>query len=170
MLGNKSLVTLYLFAFFIIISCKTQQTTEIEISRNHSEKIQVYVRKDTIKLDKDFPGDVNINYIKLDFEQKKISFAKQSHLEGEKKDPAEILQLLHKSEINYFVVTKKDEFEIPKHVRKYNRKWNDFATPGRSVTPAIKFVINGNSIQFKGSKKPKKYVFDSTLTKMENDE
>lgn len=158
----------FLLLFITLISCKSQKVTELDISKNLSEKIQIYVRRDTIKLGKEFPGEVKVGYLKLDFNDNTIAFAGESYVEGERKNSADALPEFKKSKTDYFIVTKKDAFEVPKSVLKYKRKWNDFATPGRSVTPAMKLVIIENTIRFKRSKSLNFHVLNPSLTKKAN--
>lgn len=168
MIENRNIISVFCMFTFLFISCKSQHLHELDVSQNHSEKIRVYSKKHIVILDKDFPGEVTISYIKVDFEAKTIIFSNEKYLEGEKKEVKNVAELFKNSDKDYFVVTKTNEIEIPKYVSKYKRKWNDFATPGRSVTRAKKFILSGDSITYKGSKNTQSYVIDPILTERIN--
>lgn len=168
MIENRNIISVFFAFTFLFISCKSKHLQRLDVSKNHPEKIRIYSNKHTLTLDKDFPGEVTISYIKVNFEENTLSFSKEEYLEGDKREIPNLEKLFKDSEKHYFLVTNTNEIEIPKYVSKYKRKWNDFATPGRSVTPAITFIISADSIRYRGSKKTKSSVLDTVLTQKIN--
>ena len=166
---TKIALSSFILLLLVCFSCKSNKASVLDLDIKNRGKIQIYVRKDTLKFgDKNFPDEVHWSYMKVDFEKETLTFSGETFLEGQQKDSVDVKKLFEKKDAAYFIVTKKNEFEIPKTVSKYKRKWNDFATPGRSVTPAEKYIIIENTIRPKGSKSLKFYVFDSSLTKKAN--
>lgn len=168
MIKNKNIISTLFILICLFFSCKSQYLYELDTNKNHPKKIKIYSQQHTFILDKDFPGEVTVSYIKIDFEAKTIVFSNESYLEGDKKEVTSVLELFKNGEKDYFLVTNNNEIEIPKYVSKHKRKWNDFATPGRSVTRAKKFILSEDSIRYKGSKKTDSYVLDHILTEKIN--
>lgn len=167
---TKIALSSFIILLLVCFSCKSNKASVLDLNIKNRGKIQIYVRKDTLKFgDKNFPDEVHWSYMKVDFEKETLTFSGETFLEGQQKDSVDVKKLFEKKDTAYFIVTKNNEFEIPKTVSKHKRKWNDFATPGRSVTPSEKYIIIENTIRPKGSKSLKFYVFDSSLTKKAND-
>lgn len=167
----KPEISLACFSVMLLLcfSCKSSKTSALDLGIRNRGKIQIYVRKDTLKFgDKIFLDEVRLSYMKVDFEKETIAFSNETFLEGQQKDSVDLKKLFEDNDFNYFIVTSKNEFETLRIVSKHNRKWNDFATPGRSVIPAEKYIIIENTIRFKGSKSLKFHTFDNYLTKKAN--
>jgi hypothetical protein len=163
---------IFCMAFFqLFLNCSPKYATKLHLVQiENYENIRIYTKHDTLKFnDKKYKDEVIASYIKIDLEKQTISYANENFLEGNKRNPIDILQLLNKSKPNYYVVTSENTFQIPKSVSKYKRKWNDFATPGRSVTPAINYKITQESVKDKKSKKGQDYFFDFSLTTKANE-
>ncbi|MFD2908026.1 hypothetical protein ACFSX9_04685 [Flavobacterium ardleyense] len=153
------------------MNCSPKHASQLAIRQQTDYgNIRIYTRLDTLKFrDENFKDEVRISYLKIDLEEAKISYANETFLEGEQRDVPNLKKIFKSKESNYYVVTSANTFEIPKSVSKYKRAWNDFATPGRSVTRAKKYTVSGNSIRSKNSKPGSSHVFDPSLTLKANE-
>lgn len=162
----KSLLLFCIVLVQLFLSCSPKHSSQLEIKQqNDYGEIRIYTKLDTLKFrDENFKDEVSVRYMKIDLEERRISYAGETFLEGDERDLPDLKKLFTANTSNYYVVTGENTFEIPKSISKYKRKWNDFATPRRSVTPAEKYIIKGNSIRNKKSKSARAYFLDIPLT------
>ncbi|NRT14564.1 hypothetical protein HNP99_000904 [Flavobacterium sp. 28A] len=158
----KISLNLLLVALILSISSKAQNTI------NH---IKIYAVKDTTSIwGKEYPGEVNWRFLKVDTKKNTIQF--KSYLDIEEGDPAPDLTnlptLFIKERTEYFKVINTHKIKVPRikstHLK---RAWNDFATSGRSGGQSAEiYFINGDTLRARRG--IYKYILDKGLTTLFN--